>query len=78
MTWDAKTTVNTTTTMNTTITVDAMMTGDEWDVYGRWRIGATGGQQASQTMKITHIQEGPNEGLGTVGEATPSGLCHSA
>ena len=67
------------------MTVDATMMGDEWrgtgdtnGVDGRSRIGSTRGQQASQTMQITHIQEGPNEGLGTVGEAKPSGLCHSA
>jgi hypothetical protein len=38
----------------------------------------TRGQQAAQNMRITHRQEGPKEGLGTVATATPSGQCHSA
>ena len=38
----------------------------------------TRGQQAAQNMRITHRQEGPKEGLGTVATATPSGQCHSS
>ena len=58
---------------------------DEGDNGWRWLrrdekagSGGTRGQQAAQTMRITHRQEGPKGGLGTVGKVTPSGQCCSA
>ena len=67
------------TTTGDATTRNAMKNGWRWQRRNeKAGSGGTRGQQAAKTMQITHRQEGPNGGLGTVGKATPSGQCCSA